>query len=208
MRCAIARLGAIAKRGEVGNESRKPEQRRDRAVCRNRENVPDQRAAELRPQPHRVRIREQPVGREPRPARVEQREHGCARHREERHRLRKAVDRRAPLLAEEQQDGGDQRAGVADTDPPDEVDDVERPADGNVVAPDADARQQQVADGHVQDHQQHERDEEPEEPADRRALGQHDVADRFGDGVERVPRRDDGRRARPAALPSPATGSS
>ena len=128
-RCAIARLRAVAQRGHVGHEAREPEQRRHRAVGRDREHVPDQRAAELRPQPHRVRIREQPIGRQPRPAGVEQREHRRARHREERHRLGEAVDRRAPLLAEEQQDRRDQRAGVADTDPPDEVDDVERPAD-------------------------------------------------------------------------------
>ena len=58
---------------------------------------------------------------------------------EERHRLGEAVDRRPPRLLEQQQDRGDQRAGVADADPPDEVDDVEAPADRDVVAPDADA---------------------------------------------------------------------
>ena len=58
---------------------------------------------------------------------------------EQRHRLGEAVDRRAPRLPEQQQDRRDQRAGVADADPPDEVDDVEGPADRDVVAPDADA---------------------------------------------------------------------
>ena len=49
-------------------------------------------------------------------------------------------------LAEEEEDGRDQRAGVADADPEDEVDDVEGPEDGAVVAPDADARVEGVAD--------------------------------------------------------------
>ena len=59
----------------------------------------------------------------------------------------KRLMRGAPLLLEQQQDGGDQRAGVADTDPPDEVDDVEGPADRDVVAPDADALGQRVGRG-------------------------------------------------------------
>ena len=130
---------AIAHRRQVGNQADVPEHDRDRGVGRDREHVPDQRAAELRPQAHRVGIREQPVGRQPRTAGVEDREDRRARHREDRHRLGEAADRHAPLLLEQQQDRRDQRAGVADADPPDEVDDVERPADRDVVAPDADA---------------------------------------------------------------------
>ena len=42
--------------------------------------------------------------------------------------------------------GGDQRAGVADTDPPDEIDDGKAPADGNIDAPNAHADDKQVAD--------------------------------------------------------------
>ena len=53
------------------------------------------------------------------------------------------------LLAEQQQDGGDQRAGVADADPEHEVGDVERPADGLVEAPGADAGRDLV--GHAAD---------------------------------------------------------
>src|SRR5205823_9974231 len=44
-----------------------------------------------------------------------------------------------PLLAEEQQNGGDQRAGVADTDPEDEVGNVKGPAHAVVEPPHADA---------------------------------------------------------------------
>ena len=90
-------------------------------------------------------IRQQPVE-EPRPAQVQQREQAGAGDGEQRHRLGEAVDRRAPLLVQQQQDRRDQRAGVADADPPDEVDDGEAPGDRDVDAPDADAREQQVGD--------------------------------------------------------------
>ena len=137
---------------------------RHRGVGADREHVPDQRAAELRPDAHRVRIRQQPVGRQPRPAGVDQREHQRAGDREERHRFGEAVDRRPPVLLEQQQDRRDQRAGVADADPPDEVDDVERPADRDVVAPDADALQEQVADRHQQEVQEQEPDQRRDDP--------------------------------------------
>ena len=80
----------------------------------------------------------------PRTAQVKQREHAGASHREQRHGFSEAVDRIAPRLPQQQKNGGDQRAGVADTDPPDEVDDGESPADGNVDAPDADALGEQL----------------------------------------------------------------
>ena len=48
--------------------------------------------------------------------------------------------------------------GVADADPPDEVDDVEGPADGDVVAPDADALQEQIGDRRRQDVHEQEAD--------------------------------------------------
>jgi hypothetical protein len=54
-----------------------------------------------------------------------------------RHGFGETVDGVAPRLPKQKKDGGDQCAGVADTDPPDEVDDGEAPADGDVDAPDA-----------------------------------------------------------------------
>ena len=98
-----------------------------------------------------------------------QREQQRADDREQRHRLGEAVDRRAPLLLEQQQDRGDQRAGVADTDPPDEVDDAERPADRDVVPPDADALVQRPGDGDHQHAEQRQRDGEAGPPALARA---------------------------------------
>ncbi len=84
------------------------------------------------------------VVREPRAADVDAREDERADDGEDRHRLGEAVDRRAPLLAEEEEDGADERAGVADTDPPDEVRDVPGPVDRRRVSPDADAVPEQV----------------------------------------------------------------
>jgi hypothetical protein len=122
---------------------------------------------------------------------VKQREHRCARDREQRHRFREAVDRCPPLLPEEEQDGGNQRSGVADTDPPDEVDDVEGPADGNVVAPNPDTGEQQLDDRHVEDHQEQERDCESQEPPNRCPVREDDPADLVRNRTEGMTRRDD-----------------
>ena len=138
----------------------------------------------------------QPVGREPRTAGVDQREDAGAGDGEERHRFGEPVDRRAPVLLEQQQDRRDERAGVADADPPDEVDDREPPADRDVDAPDPGAFEEQPGDRHQQHHRQHEADEEAEEPAVRMAPRQDDRGDLLGDRAERVSRRDDRRRAR------------
>ena len=129
---------AVAQRRQVGDQADVPEQERDGDVGGDREEVPHQRAAPLRPQVHRVGIGREPVE-EPRPAEVQDREQPGHRHREQRHRLGEAVDRRAPLLPQQQQDRRDEGAGVADADPPDEVGDREAPGDRDVDAPDADA---------------------------------------------------------------------
>ena len=92
---------AIAEGGEVGDEADVPEQDRGGGVGRDREHVPDERAAELRPQAHVVRIREQPAGGEPRAAGVEASGRRGAHDGEDRHRFGKAVDRDAPVLLEE-----------------------------------------------------------------------------------------------------------
>ena len=83
---------------------------------------------------------------------------------EQRHRLGESVDRRAPLLPQQQQDCGDQRAGVADADPPDEVEDVEAPADRMVDAPDADADEDQLADRGGQHHDAEDADGQADPP--------------------------------------------
>ena len=50
------------------------------------------------------------------------------------------------LCLSSSKNGGDQRAGVADTDPPDEIDDGESPANGNVDAPNANALEEEQRD--------------------------------------------------------------
>ena len=66
---------------------------------------------------------------------------------------------------QEEKNGGNQRAGVANTDPPDEVDDGESPADGDVDAPDADAFEEQIPDGVEHHHRHQEDDAETQDPA-------------------------------------------
>ena len=187
-------LGAVAQRRQVGDQADEPEEQRDGAVGGDREHVPDQRAAELRPDPHGVGIRQQPVGGQPRAAGVHQREQQRAGDREQRHRFREAVDRSAPVLLEQQQDRRDQRAGVADADPPDEVDDREAPADRDVDAPDPGALDQQVGQRQAEHRHPHQADEEPEEPAEGMTPRQDDRGDLLGDTGERVARCDDRRR--------------
>ena len=180
----------IAQRRHVGNHADIPEHDRDRGVGRHCEHVPDQRALELRPQPHRIGIGKQPVGSQPRTAGVEHGKDGRAGHGEDRHRFSEAADRHAPLLLEQQQNRRNQRAGVADADPPDEVDDVERPADRDVVAPDADPLEDQVAQGHVQHTGAAETDQEQSDPAKREPLRQRNLRDDLGDRLEVVPGQD------------------
>ncbi len=171
---------AIAQRGEVGDQSDVPEKQRHSGVGGDGKAVPYQRAAELRPHFHRVGIGEQPVG-EPGTAKVEYGIQSRAGHREKRHGLGKAVDRSAPLLAQEQQNRGNQRAGVADANPPNEIDDGESPADGDVDAPDADAFGKKVRHGNEQEHYQEKCAGKSENPPFRRTAGEHDGADLVGD---------------------------
>ena len=54
-------LRAVAKRGEVWNETNIPKEQRDGAVGGDGKEVPDQRTAKLRPDIHRIGIWDQPV---------------------------------------------------------------------------------------------------------------------------------------------------
>ena len=187
-----AALRAVAERGEVGDEPDVPEQQRDREVGGHREHVPHERAPELRPERHRVGVRDEPVE-ELRAAQVEEREEPGAHDGEDGHRLREAVDGLPPLLAEEEQDRRDQRAGVTDADPPDEVRDREAPGDRDVDAPDADADGEQRRDRHHEQREEAEPDREAEEPAAPRPSREDDAGDLVGDRGIGVRRADDGR---------------
>jgi hypothetical protein len=111
---------------------------------------------------------------------VEDRIHTGLGHGEKRHRFGEAVDRSTPALSQQKQDRGDQCSCVTDTDPPDEVENVDAPGDGNVDAPQSDTDEQQVR--HRQQHQlkQRKRDRKAEEPRQRRLSFQDDRADLVG----------------------------
>src|SRR6202035_1193399 len=106
------------------------------------EDIPDERTAELRPHAHSAGVRKQPVS-QPRTADVDGWENSGAGHGEQGHSFGKAVDGIAPRLPQQQENRGDERAGVADADPPHEGDDGEAPADGDGDAPNANAFQEQ-----------------------------------------------------------------
>src|SRR5687768_12099520 len=75
-------LCTVAKGRKIGNKAYIPEKKRDGRVRRNGKNVPYKRAPEIRPYSHRVRIREKPICRKPRTARMQQWEHRGAGHSE------------------------------------------------------------------------------------------------------------------------------
>ena len=119
---------------------------------------------------------------------MQNRKHAGARDGEQRHGFRKSVDRRAPVLFEQKQDRRDQRARVADSDPPDEIDDGESPGDGDHDAPDADAPVEQPRHRNQQNVHQQEGAREADEHLLRRLqerLVNH-AADLVGDGAEVV----------------------
>ena len=57
-----------------------------------------------------------------------------------------------PLLPQEQKDRGNQSARVADSDPPDEVNDRKAPSDRNLNAPDSHAHREEIGDGVQEQH--------------------------------------------------------
>jgi hypothetical protein len=89
-------------------------------------------------------------------------------------------------LVEQQQNRRNQCSGVSDTDPPNKVDDVERPADRLVVAPDSDTGRDQIENREQKYLGDEKRDGETDEPAERRALFQREVTDLVGNRAERV----------------------
>ena len=123
-------------------------------VGRDREDVPDQRAAPLRPERHRVGIRHQPVE-EPGAAHVQERKQPRAGDGEQRHRLGEPVDRRPPLLLQQQQDRRDQACPAWPIPIHQTKLTIANPhITGLVDAPDPDAPEEQVGDRDRQQHQQ------------------------------------------------------
>ena len=78
---------------------------------------------------------------------MENREHARAGDSEKCHRFGEAVNGISPGLAEQEQNCGNQRAGVADTYPPYEIDDGESPAHRDIHAPHPHASVEKPANG-------------------------------------------------------------
>src|SRR5262245_6493499 len=96
-------LGGLIPYGcQIGQQARVPEEEAHREVGEDRRGVPRQRALELRPDVHGRRVRDHPV-REPRPPEMQEWIEASLDDGEQRHRLREAIDARAPSLLEEEQ---------------------------------------------------------------------------------------------------------
>ena len=175
-------FGSVAKRRKIRNQTDVPEHQRNREIRAYRKHVPDQRTPPLRPKPHRVRVRRNPIE-EPWPAKMNQRKQARARDRKQRHGLRKAVDGLAPCLMQKEENRRNQSARMPDSDPPDKVDDRESPRDGYVDAPYADAAIQQPHDREQQDQRPGEDRTEDDDPFNRRMRRQHERADLLRDPV-------------------------
>ena len=146
------RFGAVPHHGQIGNQAHVPKQHRHCKISRNGEHVPHEGRPELRPDAVGIGDGKEPPTVPDAPD-VNERENACAHDGEDGHGFGGAIDRGTPALAEKEQDGGNQRSGVADADPPDEIDDGPAPHDRMIEPPDAHAGGHKVknhgkADGH------------------------------------------------------------
>src|SRR5215510_6072352 len=82
---------------------------------------------------------------------------------------------------------------MADTDPPDKVDDGKAPACGNIDAPDSRASEEQVTDSGIEDAEQHRRHAENHEPENGCVFLQDDAANTIGHRAKVVTRTQQGR---------------
>ena len=137
------RLEAITQNCEVRQQADIPKEHRNRSVGRDGEYVPLERRTEILPDRIRVRDRKE-IKCVPHATDVKNREDTGAHDSENCHGLGRTIDRRAPFLPQQAEDRGDQGAGVTNTNPEDEIDDVPRPVDRIGVAPNADARRDEV----------------------------------------------------------------
>src|SRR5689334_11752322 len=108
---------------------------------------------------------------------MQQRKQPRASDGKQRHGFGKAVDRGAPLLVQQQQDGGYKGSSVADSNPPDKIDDCEAPRHRNVDAPNPNPDGEQIAHGEEQHHHEKESDAETEPPYARLRSSENDRAD-------------------------------
>ena len=129
--------GPVSEGSQIGNQSQVPENQGDREIGGNGEDVPKEGAAEVLPDGVGVGDGKEEPGK-PDAAHVECGEDTRADHGKNGHGLSGTIDRGAPFLAGEKENGGNQGSGVSDTDPEHEVGDIPCPADGNIQSPDTD----------------------------------------------------------------------
>ena len=128
----------VPRRGDVRHQPEIQEHHAHGQIRGDGEDIPDQRRAEVHPELTRVRVGNQPVE-EPRAPEVDDRKQRGGHDGEHGHRLGRAGYRRPPFGPEQKQDRRDQRTGVRDADPEDEVGDVDGPEDRVLVAGDTHA---------------------------------------------------------------------
>ncbi len=191
-RGVVARSRTVARSGSSADVI---EHDRHQDVAKQADEIPPQRAAQLRPHSHHVRIGEQPVE-QAGPAEMQDRHDAGAGGGGEQHRFGDAVGRRAPRRARQIEQCRDDRAAARQRDPPDIFGDRKPPGDRDVDAPDADAVDEQPRHRDDEHQQQGERDAEADPPPARRLRPQHAVADSSLSEREADPRLDDRRLAR------------
>src|SRR5690606_13672657 len=106
--------------------------------------------------------------------------------REDGHGLREAIDRGPPVLPKQEENGADQRPGVADTNPEDEVDDGKAPSHRVRMAPGANAFPNDVAESRAEESKQTERESTCNVPGAWRSGCLHDARHVVRDLGERV----------------------
>src|SRR6266536_442765 len=166
------RRGSIAQRSQIRNQTRVPKQNRNRKISRNRKDIPYQRAPEVWPDCPVVRHRRE-VPRHPDTTHMNAWENRGANDRKKCHRFRGAVNRSAPFLVEQKQDGRDQCASVSDTNPKNEVRDVPGPANRMIQSPGADAGGNLVTEAKKTERRHARSDRKNHPPPPRRGLLHH-----------------------------------
>ncbi len=131
-------VSQVASRGSIGNDRQKKKNHAARQIGEDGDKIPQQRRAKIWPDVALARIRHQPEEK-PRPSQVADRYDRANGERENRDCLGATRDWSAPSRIRQAQNRGDQRAGVADADPENEIGNVESPEHRPVQAPHAKA---------------------------------------------------------------------
>ena len=172
----------VAHQREVRNHRKQQEQEAAGEIGVDREEVPHERRAEVRPDQPLTRVRHEPEE-QPRTSEMDDREQRADHQREYRDDFRATRHRPAPPCVHEAQNRGDERARVTDADPEHEVRDVEGPVHRHVDAGETEPHVHLVEprpEPHRDDAAE-DGDEEPEFPRRRHDGTQEIVADALGE---------------------------